>query len=42
MYKNANESVDREEYLLGRAVDRAFEGSQYGSSTNDVEKGIIY
>ncbi|KAK9510964.1 hypothetical protein O3M35_005631 [Rhynocoris fuscipes] len=39
MYKNSSESVDREEYLLGRAIDKNFE-SQLSGSFNEVDKDI--
>uniref|UniRef100_A0A224XQP0 Putative pre-mrna-splicing factor cwc25 n=1 Tax=Panstrongylus lignarius TaxID=156445 RepID=A0A224XQP0_9HEMI len=39
MYKNSSESVDREEYLLGRAIDKNIE-SQLSGSFNEVDKDI--
>lgn len=38
MYRNSSEVVDREEYLLGRPIDKAFEQSSYG---NEIEKDCL-
>ena len=38
MYRNSSEVVDKEEYLLGRPIDKAFEQSQ-SSFSNEIEKG---
>lgn len=38
MYKNSSEVVDREEYLLGKPIDRAFEQSSFG---NEIEKDCL-
>jgi len=45
MYKGPGGVVDREEYLLGRAIDKSFEQTQQGerastSSKNTVELGM--
>jgi uncharacterized MAPEG superfamily protein len=45
MYKDPGGTVDREEYLLGRAIDKSFEQMQHAekasaSSKNTVELGI--
>uniref|UniRef100_A0A170VPF8 Pre-mrna-splicing factor cwc25-like protein n=1 Tax=Triatoma infestans TaxID=30076 RepID=A0A170VPF8_TRIIF len=39
MYKNSSETVDREEYLLGRSIDKNIE-SQLSGSFNEVDKDI--
>lgn len=36
MYKDSCDVVDREEYLLGRPIDKAFEQSSF---SNEIEKG---
>ena len=45
MYKGPGGMVDREEYLLGRAIDRSFEQMQQAekvstSTKNTVELGL--
>lgn len=45
MYKGAGGAVDREEYLLGRAIDKSFEQMHQAerastSSKNTVELGM--
>ncbi|XP_073988387.1 pre-mRNA-splicing factor CWC25 homolog [Rhodnius prolixus] len=39
MYKDSSDTVDREEYLLGRAIDKNIE-SQLSGSFNEVDKDI--
>ncbi|XP_014271568.1 pre-mRNA-splicing factor CWC25 homolog isoform X2 [Halyomorpha halys] len=38
MYKDSNDVVDREEYLLGRPIDKAFEQSSF---SNEIEKDCL-
>lgn len=40
MYKDSSDTVDREEYLLGRAIDKNIE-SQLSGSFNEVDKGNL-